>query len=500
MIPYLLKVIACSAFFLAVYYVMLEKAKMARFNRFYLIISLIASLIIPAITFTSEITVFPAVEEIQEGAITFDESRVIATGNLKNASVNWSSILLITYLAVVFLLLLRFVINLYRILSLAKRNKRISFPWYSLVLLKKPTIPFSFFRFIFIGEEDYLERRTEPEVLHHELCHVEQYHSIDIMFIELLSVFVWFNPLVFLYRRAVQLNHEFLADDAVVLQFGDPVGYQLLLLEKVCPGSSGYSVTSPFNYKITQKRLTMITHYSSDRHKVIRFLALVPITAAAILFFSERLIAQVAAMPAEEVEFNVKTASNDTIPDKPKDGSVKSWGKLPQDKFIGGTEAGISSAELKEYKELIEKSRWSDKKGNVWTSTPSLEKRPRMQELFSKMSRLQQSQQEIVFVYPPRPMTKNVPTEAQLENFKDASKYGIWVDLKRIDNALLSDYKPTDFSQFTITKLSATARQGRSYTHQLNLSTNSFFEKENERRRSIKDPVAIHSITREAIK
>lgn len=497
---YLLNVIICSAFFLAVYYVLLEKAKMAHFNRFYLLVAMIASLIIPAITFVSEVTVFPVFAGSAEAGFQDTENTPLIVEEIRNEYIPVSLILKCIYLLVTFILLLRFTVNLYRLLSLAKQNKNISFPGHRFVLLKKEAIPFSFFRFIFICEKDYVNNKIEPEVIHHELSHVRQYHSVDVVFVELVSALAWFNPVFFLYRRAIQLNHEFLADDAVVNQFHDPVAYQLLLLEKVSEGGRSYRVTSSFNYKITQKRLAMISNSLSTRYKVLRAFLLIPVVGAAVLLFSERSLAQIPAAPMDEIETNVIFGINDTIPPKKQSNPPKIRGVFPESEFIGGTTNGASSEELAEYKSLINEDRKADNKGDTWAHGPSEKNKPRMIEIFSKMSRAQQLQQEIVFVNPPKPMGKNVPTASQFENFKDASKYGIWVDNKRIDNSALSNYQHTDFAQFSVSKLYGKAKEGRSYTHQLNLITQTAFERENERRRQIKSPVVLNWVKREVLK
>ncbi|MET0466964.1 MAG: M56 family metallopeptidase [Chitinophagaceae bacterium] len=501
MMSYLLKVIICSAFFLAVYYMALEKAKMAHFNRFYLLFGLMASFIIPAITFVDEITVFPVFEEQQsEGVPTAAGLPLMAedsTGGYFSFSVE--TLLLLAYVVVVCIFLFRFAINLYRLFSLARQHERISFPGYNLVLLKKPMAAFSFFRFVFVAEKDYRNGSLEPEVLHHELTHVKQYHSVDIVLVELLSALAWFNPLLLLYKKAIQLNHEFLADESVVARFQDPVSYQLLLLEKISAGARSYSITSSFNYKITQKRLAMITHSLPTRYNLLRALLLIPVTGAAVLLFCERSLAQVPAAPMSEKKSG-HAETRDTVPGKQQKNLPEALGFFPESELIGGTENGLSTVEMDEYRKLIDQDRTPDKTGNVSVSAPSPKNKPRMIELFSKMSRTQQMMQEVIFVRPPRLMTKNIPTASQFENFKNPSKYGVWVDNKRIANSALADFKHTDFSQFTISKLYGKAKEGRSYTHQLNLTSQAAFERENERRRQIKDPVALHTLKREALK
>jgi len=99
--------------------------------------------------------------------------------------------------------------------------------------MNQPMAPFSFFSTIFVHDMDYEKEQIPQAVLLHELAHTRQKHSFDMIFIELLQILFWFNPLILLYKRAMRLNHEYLADAAVLQAKTDLFAYQNQLLNNV---------------------------------------------------------------------------------------------------------------------------------------------------------------------------------------------------------------------------------------------------------------------------
>lgn len=106
----------------------------------------------------------------------------------------------------------RFLIQLKSIRMLVKSHRKIDNVGYTLVLLKDDVLPFTFLNYFFVSQKQYNESALEPEILEHELAHIQQRHSCDILFIEILKCVFWFNPILVLYKKAIELNHEFLAD------------------------------------------------------------------------------------------------------------------------------------------------------------------------------------------------------------------------------------------------------------------------------------------------
>ncbi|MET4082217.1 hypothetical protein ABIB40_002175 [Pedobacter sp. UYP30] len=278
MMVYLLKVIACSAIFYGLYHLFLSKEKTLVFNRFYLLGGLLASYLIPFITITKMVdapTRSAYAEYMSVGVI-----NPIITG------ISFQDYL--TYLAyftlvvVSTLLLIRFIKNLVVIWRKTNSSKQFVFNGANVALSKSVTAPYSFLNTIFLCEEEYEQGKIEPEVLTHELAHVRQKHSYDILLVEILQIFCWFNPILYLYKNAIKMNHELLADSTVVKEFGNVHNYQCILLQRATSHYYALELSSSFNYFTTKKRLIMLQKPFSKKRVLIASLAVVPTLALAL--------------------------------------------------------------------------------------------------------------------------------------------------------------------------------------------------------------------------
>lgn len=143
-----------------------------------------------------------------------------------------------------------------------------------------------------MSKADYNDPVVREALLTHELSHVRQKHSWDILFVEALQIFCWINPTLYLYKKVIQLNHELLADDAVIHTHGNIRGYQHLLLDKIQQPTI-IPLTSSFNYFITKKRLAMMTKQPNHKRIACLQLALMPLFGCTVLLFAGRAYAQI---------------------------------------------------------------------------------------------------------------------------------------------------------------------------------------------------------------
>ncbi|MEX1014872.1 MAG: M56 family metallopeptidase, partial [Candidatus Paceibacterota bacterium] len=120
------------------------------------------------------------------------------------------------------------------------------------VLLSEDTTPHTFQNMIFLNKRRYLNGEIPQEVIVHEMTHARQKHSLDILFVEFLKILFWFNPLIYLYKNAILLNHEFLADEAVLAQGNNVKDYQKVLLKSLLIQPS-HRLASTLNYSLTKK-------------------------------------------------------------------------------------------------------------------------------------------------------------------------------------------------------------------------------------------------------
>ena len=178
---------------------------------------------------------------------------------------------------------------------------------YTLVVVSGKICPFSWRNYIVLSRQDY---EGYKEIIAHECIHIRKKHTWDLYLIQLLLVFHWFNPAVWLLRRELQDIHEYEADEGVIKQGIDATKYQLLLVKKAV-GSRVESIANSFNHSKLKNRITMMLKEKSNRWARLKILLFLPLAV---------LIAQAFARP-EVASSMEKLASFDKvnqIPDKPE--------------------------------------------------------------------------------------------------------------------------------------------------------------------------------------
>ncbi|NER19135.1 M56 family metallopeptidase, partial [Spongiivirga citrea] len=169
--------------------------------------------------------------------------------------------------------------------------------------------PHTFLNYIFINKAEYEQDKINEELLLHEYEHVKQKHSYDILFVEFLQLFFWFNPFLYLIKKSIKLNHEFLADNAVLKTDIEIHKYQELLLKTVGLAHPTF-LSSSINYSITKKRLKMMT---KSNHKVKRWgftFLLLPLFAVLLYSFSSHEEVIQERTTTEEIQNELKQASS----------------------------------------------------------------------------------------------------------------------------------------------------------------------------------------------
>ena len=296
MIDFIIKSSISLTVFLGFYHLVLEREKMHQFNRFYLLFSIVISFMIPFFTFEI-IKIVPIVQNMEPLNTTHITSSLIPENEIENFIQKEENINLTPYILwslygmISFLLLLRFGKNIWKLILKSRSNPTVKYKNANLVLVEEKILPHTFLNSIFINFEDYNNRNIEDELYTHELVHVSQKHTLDILCIEFLKVVFWFNPLFILYKKAIQLNHEFLADEVIVKTYDNIPFYQNLLLQK-SNGNQTIYLASNLNYLVTKKRLIMMTKSTSRKIALFKKVAIVPILAGLIYFFCIKVVAQ----------------------------------------------------------------------------------------------------------------------------------------------------------------------------------------------------------------
>ena len=287
-VAYFLKTAVTLTVFYLFYRFFLRKETFFRFNRYYFLGSIVVSLLIPLIDVAA---LLPAKESlpvlaIPKGYISFQEAVVtpIATAAPVSGQRDPWVWVRVIYLAGVAFFLLRL---LWQVVTLAVRIRRAEvreIDGLKIVPDAKVKSPFSFFSWIFVHPDQLADGDLE-EVILHEQEHIRQHHSWDLLLVELLTVFQWPNPFVWLINRSVKEIHEYLADRAVLDQ-GVPLDkYQRTLISFVL-GAGNPALITPLNFSLNQKRILMMKKMKSSNGKKWWSLLLLPVILMLAMAFS----------------------------------------------------------------------------------------------------------------------------------------------------------------------------------------------------------------------
>ncbi|TLF45137.1 M56 family metallopeptidase [Maribacter aurantiacus] len=302
MLLFLAKFTACLAIFLLFYKLLLEKESMHHFKRAYLLGALVASLLIPAIVLTEYVAI-PTNTDLL-GATTQEGNPVLteAVSKIHTEKMNWETLLWSIYLFGVALFGIRFLLHLGHLWWRIRKNPKLRTRFTTRVLLIPQLPPHTFFSYIFLNKTAYETDQIPQEVLLHEETHAKEWHSLDIVLVELAQILLWFNPLIYLLKSAIKLNHEFLADSAVVKTDTTISKYQHLLLSFLTKASENhhlsikianaivYSSTRAERSRSIKKRFTVMKTNTSKKSIVLKSTLLIPLVALLLFGFSQRKI------------------------------------------------------------------------------------------------------------------------------------------------------------------------------------------------------------------
>lgn len=208
------------------------------------------------------------------------------------ATWSWQDGLALLWAAGASALLLRMLVQLAVVCRLARRGKRMEWHGVRVLAVEGDNVPFSFFRWIFVLPGNHSEGELE-EILAHEQAHVRQWHSLDVVVSELLCCLFWFNPAVWLAKRCVRQNLEFLADRAVVHSGFDRKNYQYHLL-RLSYGVNIGQIVNNFNVSPLKKRIMMMNKKKSRHAGALKYALLLPVAGLLVLSANAEAVAETA--------------------------------------------------------------------------------------------------------------------------------------------------------------------------------------------------------------
>ena len=328
------------ALFFGLYAATLRRSNLFRLRRFYLIGTLIVAMIIPFVSIETkapqaarvsayvqqiqmpEETVVPQIEVKEAStepvqAVTPSPTEPVAV----SSSWNWKDALLAVYLvgcAFAFILL---IVKLIKTASYYRRSTlsdELSTQEMNVRVLGEPdgNLPFSFLRSVFVNPDVFTDSELR-QVLAHERAHIRQRHTFDLLFLEVLKVLQWFNPIIYLCMRELSCVHECLADEQVLAQGTPKRDYLELLYKQLCVGKF-MPVGNSFRHLLTKKRILMMSQQAKRRVSAWWLLALIPVVCGLLMVNCHPKTEEIAAGEAVEETIDEPVCMDpDTMPQFP---------------------------------------------------------------------------------------------------------------------------------------------------------------------------------------
>ncbi|WP_299105663.1 M56 family metallopeptidase [uncultured Winogradskyella sp.] len=301
----ILQIIAFQALFLMVYDLFLKRETFFNYNRAYLIVTSILSLILPFIKFSElkTMTTKDVVIHLPEVFIgaktpTFYDIKIAEQAGIIIEQPQQPIWQVVAIVGIVIASLI-FLVKITKLYWLKYKNPK---RWQGNVLivnLIKSSAAFSFFNTIFLGER--ISETEKPTIYEHEMVHIREYHTVDLLFFELLRIVFWFNPLVYIYQNRIKELHEYIADAKAIKESGKSEYYTSLLNQILDVNQVSFTNTF-FNKSLIKKRIAMLQKSKSKQLNLIKYALLIPLVFGMLIYTSTEVRAQEKIKQEKSVE------------------------------------------------------------------------------------------------------------------------------------------------------------------------------------------------------
>ena len=343
--PYLLHtsilLTACFAF----YWLLLRRETFFRLNRWVLISSILISIGLPFISIPESWSLqrsepiaelaelaIPTITEISEQPLELEENNTISSAETIQTRVTkvqettllstleFSQILKYLYFIGLGVFALTFLVQLLLLIAKMTSLNSMKDGKYRIVELVKDEAPYSFFNAIFVNPSKY-DSDTFEQIIDHEKIHIKQVHFFDKMIAEIVLIIFWFNPIVWLYRRAITNNLEYLTDHSMLQQGTEKQRYQLSLLQVSVP-QHPLNLTTNYNQSFLKDRITMMNTKKSSARSFWKYLFILPLFGLSMMSMNsvvpnennEKLTIEKSIQSTDNEQIS-NISATDTIPD-----------------------------------------------------------------------------------------------------------------------------------------------------------------------------------------
>lgn len=314
---YLLKSSGLIGIFYLAYYFLLRKETFFDSNRWFLLAGFLTSVSLP-LFFIKKI-IF-----IERPKLRIEDLMALATPekqiNEANFSINWIEITALLYGGIALYLVTKIIVNAYSLYKLLQNQTFKKHEDFALVDIKEDVAPFSFFNFIVYNSSKYSDEELKS-ILLHEKVHSQERHSIDVLISKIFCIIFWFNPFVWLYKKAIIQNLEYIADSKAIQLIEDKKVYQKALL-KVVSHQNCFPITNHFYQSLIKKRIVMLNKNQSNKRNSWKYAIIIPALVAFVFLFQIKIIAQ----EKEQITWSDKTSSENVI--------LMNWNKNTKDEEL----------------------------------------------------------------------------------------------------------------------------------------------------------------------
>lgn len=284
---YITKLAICLALGYMFYLLLLRRMTWYTWNRYYLLFLPLAALALPALPLALPDSL-PALNAAffvsgPQPAVTGIAASTVAPA--QGLGLNIPVILLILLCAGMVFFLLRLLFRIYFLYRTRRMARLVNAGDVKLYHLPGCTAPFSFYNAIYLDTTRYDASELES-ILQHELVHVIQKHTLDVLVAECICIIQWFNPAAWMLKHAIKQNLEFIADDLVLRKGTDRKGYQYLLLK--VSGAIPHSLATNLLFPSLKERISMMNKDRSGKKQLLKYLCIIPLACLLVFAFGTR--------------------------------------------------------------------------------------------------------------------------------------------------------------------------------------------------------------------
>lgn len=316
---YLLKSSGLIAAFFLSYHFLVRKDTFFNSNRWFLLGGLLTSVLLPFYFIEKIIVVLverpkiPVQDFVVPTQLPIQEVPVVAE------AFDWMQFVWVSYIIIAAAFIIRIVLNLISLYRMLRQHQVIKNESFKLIDINENLTPFSFFGYIVFNSGLYSVEELE-NILLHEKIHSKQKHSIDVLIAEIFCALFWFNPFIWLYKKAITQNLEYIADQKAVGQSENKKSYQHALL-KVVSNQNCLPITNNFYQSLIKKRIIMLNKNQSHRTSYLKYAVVIPVVFAFVFLFQVKVTAMNKIAP-EVISDNPNTVPNQPIAALPEEAAV----------------------------------------------------------------------------------------------------------------------------------------------------------------------------------